>query len=221
MDNLRHPSENCLLLFLYYTDIITIIIAPLNWHKYCNFAEKRPIPRRFTTKSWVSMNEQLNFSIKEFSDEYENFSIEINNLLKCQKLSLPEIKAQIRIIKGLVETAMQLDDVRKDDDELTLGIFIEQKSVTVEVSTPVSESSYSRLGEMDKIIQRIRGCQSPFDPYVTVLKEISSRSKSNQSIEQVLAKLAYETGAVFDFYVTEDNILNLSAIRYLHRECVL
>ena len=172
------------------------------------------------TKRWVYMTKPLNFSIKEIFDEHENFTIEIQNLLKYQKLSLAEIKTQIMIIKGLVETAVQLDDVRNNDGELTIRLFIEQKSVTVEVSKPVSESSYSRLEKMDKVIQRIRGYQCPFEPYVTVLKEISSGSKSNQSIAQGLTKLACETGAVLDFFVTEDNILFLSAVRYLHRKCV-
>ena len=164
------------------------------------------------------MTEPLKFSIKEISDEYENFSIEIHNLLKYQKLSLSEIEAQIMIIKGLIETAVQLDDVRNDDGELTIQIFIEQKSVTVEVRKQVSQSSYVMLEELDKAIQWIRGHQSPLDPYITEFKEISSKSQKSQTIAHGLAKLAYETEAVLDFYVTESSILNLSAIRYLDRK---
>jgi hypothetical protein len=164
------------------------------------------------------MTEPLNSSIKEISDKYENFSIEIHNLVKFQELSLAEIKAQIIIIKSLVETAVQLDDVRNDDVELTIHIFIEQKSVTVEVRKQVSLSSYVMLEELDKAIQWIRGYQSPLDPYITELKEISSKSQKSQTIAHGLAKLAYETEAVLDFYVTENSILNLSSIRYFHGE---
>ena len=166
------------------------------------------------------MTEPLKFSIKEISNEYENITIEIHNLLKYHKLSLSEIKAQIMIIKGLIETAVQLDDVRNDDSELTIHIFIEQKSVTVEVRKQVNQSNCEKLEELDKAIQWIRGHQSPFDPYIKELREISSKSQKSQTIAHGLAKLAYEKEAVLDFYVTESSILNLSAIRYLDRKTV-
>ncbi len=166
------------------------------------------------------MTEPLKFSIKEISDEHEDFTIEIHNLLKYQKLSLSEIEALIMIIKGLIEIAVQLDDVRNDDGELTIHIFIEQKSVTVEVRKQVSQSSYVMLEELDKAIQWIRGHQSPLDPYITELREISSKSQKTQTIAHELAKMAYEKEAVLDFYVTESSILNLSAIRYLDRKTI-
>lgn len=162
----------------------------------------------------------MNFTIKQNADEFENFALEIQNLLKYQNLSESEAQNQIVIIRGLVENEIKLDDTQIGNGNMTIHIFVEQKSVTVEVRKPVSQSSYVRLQELDKAIQWIRGYQNPVDPYVTALKEICFESQEIQSIAHGLAELAYVTGAVFDFYVTEDNILNLSAVKYLHREGV-
>lgn len=170
------------------------------------------------TEKWVSMIEPLNFTIKENADEFENVAIEIHNSLRDQNLSEFEAHNQIMIIRELVETGIKSDDSQIDSGNVTIHIFVEQKSVTVEVRKPVSNQSYARLEELDKAIQWIRGYQNPVDPYLTVLKEICFASQEIQSVAHGLVKLAYETGAVFDFYVTENNILNLSAIKYFHRE---
>jgi hypothetical protein len=166
------------------------------------------------------MTEPLNFTIKGNADEFENVAVEIHNSLKNQNLSEFEAKKQIMIMRGLVENGIKLDDALIGSGNITIHIFIEQKSVTVEVRKPVSQSSYARLEALDKAIQWIRGYQSPLDPYIKGLKEISSKSQKSQSIAHRLAKLAYETEAVLDFYVTENSILNLSAIRYLSRKTV-
>lgn len=85
----------------------------------------------------------------------------------------------------------------------------------MEVSKPVNESSYSRLNELDKTIQWISGYQDPFEPYTIKLSEVSAHSPNRKTNGFELARIAYEAGAILDFYVSEDNILNLSAVRNL------
>lgn len=71
-----------------------------------------------------------------------------------------------------------------------------------------------KLDELDRTIQVIRGGPDPFEPYINCI-QASTKLNSDNTNDYELARIAYETGAVIDFYVNEDNILNLSAVRSL------
>ena len=78
------------------------------------------------------------------------------------------------------------------------------------------ESNQRQLNDLDKTIQLIRGYQDPFEPYMKKLRENPGNSINSDTYGIGLAKIAYEAGAVLDFFVDEDNILNLSAVRSLN-----
>lgn len=96
-----------------------------------------------------------------------------------------------------------------------IKIQLEDHAITVEVSNPVGESDGNQLIELDKIIQWIRGYQDPYEAYLKKLSENSNKSPDEKSNGLGLVKAAYEGKAILDFVVNEDNILNVSAVRYL------
>jgi hypothetical protein len=74
------------------------------------------------------------------------------------------------------------------------------------------------LADLDKTIQWIRGYQDPLEQYMINLSESSGASHLAGTNGLGLARIAYEADAIIDFYVSEDNILNLSAVSNLNGE---
>jgi hypothetical protein len=132
-------------------------------------------------------------------------------------MSEAEVRKQIAIIKTLVETEMAIDNGLKEDD-ITIEIHIKDKTVSVEVCKEFYASTHGILEELDSVIQRIRAYQSPLEPFLFFSQQKGGSSKTpfGPSLAQGLARLALETGALLDFYVTENHVLSLSATRYLH-----
>ena len=103
-------------------------------------------------------DEPLNFTIKENANDFENAAIEIHNSLKDQNLSEFEAQNQIMIIRELVETGIKSDDSQIGNGNVTIHIFVEQKSVTVEVRKPVSNIKLCQAGrtrQSDPMDQRV------------------------------------------------------------------
>ena len=111
-----------------------------------------------------------------------------------------------------------LGDLRRDRHGLA-RLLVEEKTITVEVRQAVEESYQRQLNELDKTIQWIRGYQDPFEPYMKGLRANSKFSCNSEIDAMGLARIAYEAGAILDFFVSEDNILNLSAVRNLNGDC--
>ena len=84
--------------------------------------------------------------------------------------------------------------------------------ITVEVMNPVDETAENHLKNLDRTIQWIRGYQDPFEAYVERVKDVSKKPLSNEESGLGLVRMAYEGKAILDFFVGEDNILNVSAV---------
>ena len=69
----------------------------------------------------------------------------------------------------------------------------------------IMKSGIKRAGELFRITE----------PYKADYSRICNNSQDFEAEGFELAKIAYEEGAVLDFYVSEDSILNLSAVRNL------
>jgi len=89
----------------------------------------------------------------------------------------------------------------------------------VEVRQAVEKSFQRQLDELDKTIQWIRVYGDPFEPYMKKLREECENPNNHKANGIGLARIAYEAGAILDFFVSEDNILNLSAVRNLNGDC--
>ena len=70
------------------------------------------------------------------------------------------------------------------------------------------------------MIQWIRGCQDPLATGMLRPAETADTSPIDGINGFTLARLAQKENAIIDFYVSEDNILKLSAVRKLNAESI-
>ena len=125
------------------------------------------------------------------------------------------------VISELIENGikyMGLNDGIKYSDNILPGtkvdimLNISKNEITIEVINPVDDSAQKHLKQLDKTIQWIRGYQDPFEAYIEKLKEISKRPLKDMESGLGLVRIAYEGKAALDFFVEDNNILNVSAI---------
>ena len=138
-------------------------------------------------------------------------------LLKAHDCSDDFTRTQIEIIEQLIERGSHFGSQKTRDPEISVCLSIEEKEVTVEVKRKVAESDYDRLEELDRTIQRIRGCQAPGRPCTANFRQVQSHKKNNSMDGFELSRLAFDAGVDFDFYVDEDDTLNLFAVRRLEK----
>ncbi|MGB5747479.1 MAG: hypothetical protein WBM69_10880 [Desulfobacterales bacterium] len=163
------------------------------------------------------MAKSIRFNLKPGDSEIETVREKGSDFLKAHGFSDDTVQTQMTIIHQLICSGRKFGNVMASKNEMTVLLLIENNAIIVEVSKPVNESSYSQLDELDKTIQSIRrwGYQDPFEPHTIKYREICENSQNFETEGFELAKIAYEEGAVLDFYVSEDSILNLSAVRNL------
>ena len=70
---------------------------------------------------------------------------------------------------------------------------------------------------MDKTIQWIRGYQDPFEAYIERIKEVSKKPLHDMESGIGLVRIAYEGNALLDFFVAENNMLNVSVVSNLEK----
>jgi hypothetical protein len=99
-------------------------------------------------------------------------------------------------------------------DRISVVIHVKANSILTEVREPIDAGNRSRVDELDKTIQFIKGHQDPLDAYIK-MKRTANTSTPYGGLS--LARITCEAGAVVDYFVDEDDILNLSAIRSLDR----
>jgi len=165
----------------------------------------------------MPMTKSIRFNLKPGEYEIESVREKGSDFLKAHGLSDDMVQTQMTILHQLISSGRKFDSLMTSKNVMTVLLLIEKNAVVVEVSKPVNESSYSQLQELDKTIQSIRrwGYQDSFQPYTTDYREICCNSQDVEAEGFELAKIAFEEGAVLDFYVSEDSILNLSAVRNL------
>lgn len=134
-----------------------------------------------------------------------------SSFLKSHGFSDKAIHEQIMIVEGLLKICMQYSGFKSSQEKMRVQIHISRDKITFEVSSPINGIQKKQLEELDKIIQFIHGYQDPFEA-VLKFKEASGIGSKGLA----LAKLAYEGKATLDFFVSEENIINMSAIRTIN-----
>ena len=76
------------------------------------------------------------------------------------------------------------------------------------------DTVYHHLRKLDKTLQWIRGFQDPFQAYVQRIRKISRKPLDDEFSGLGLTRIAYEGQAILDFFLTEGNQLNVSAISH-------
>jgi hypothetical protein len=160
----------------------------------------------------MPMKKTMEFSLKSNGGEIKKLEQKSSNFLKYHGHSDDTIQAQIMILRELIITGKKFNDLRFSEFEMSVQLYIEDNTITVEVRKSVCESAYGKLEALDKTIQWIRGYQEPLEHYMINLAEASGASHIAETNGLELARIAHDADAIIDFYVSEDNILNLSAV---------
>jgi hypothetical protein len=161
------------------------------------------------------MEYSIRLNLKPIGGEIEKAGLKSSIFLKSHGFSDEAVDTQIMILRELITSGIKYGKLTPSEDEITVNIFISEKTITFEVKNPVDDTCQDRLKELDKTIQFIRGYQDPFEPYLIKQREAAINPSSNGTNELGLARVAYEGGAMLDFFVGEDNFMNLFAVRNL------
>ncbi len=160
------------------------------------------------------MNKSINITLKPIWDEIEDVRQKSGAFLASQGLSKDSVQTFTMVISELVENSMKYGQFVSDDKKVTVNITFTANSVIAEVSNPVDEKSVSHLEYLDKTIQWIRGFQNPLEAYTERLREVSRQPLDDENSGLGLVRIAYEGRAILDFFVSENRLLNVSALTY-------
>jgi hypothetical protein len=158
------------------------------------------------------MKKSIEFNIKPDWDEIEKIRNESADFLQSHKLSDDTVHSLSMIISELIENGIKYGNFKMLENKVVVMINIERNTVTIEVLNPVDESAFKHLSRLDKTIQWIRGYQDPFEAYIERIKEVSKKPLNDIESGIGLVRIAYEGKALLDFFVGENNMLNVSVV---------
>jgi hypothetical protein len=136
----------------------------------------------------------------------------VSNFFKLHGFSDDTVCEQSMILRELIKNGIKYGKFTPSKKNISTHTYPEN-TITVEVKNPLGETCYDQLKELDKTIQFIRGYQDPLEAYMVKQKEARNQSSGCEANGLGLAKVAYEGKAIFDFFISEDNILNQSTAR--------
>jgi hypothetical protein len=157
----------------------------------------------------------IKLKVKPIGHVMEQIRQRTRSFMKSHGISDDAVQAQFRIIRELIKTGTKYGNFSPADVEIMVNVQVDENSITVEILNPINEASIEQLRELDKTIQFIRGYQDPFEAFMIIQKEASINSPLGHSNALDLSRIAYEEKAIIDFFVNEDNYLQISAIRKL------
>ena len=158
---------------------------------------------------------KLTIAVNPGDHDIGDVGYKVDQFLKSCGLANETIRAQVLIVRELVENALKYGHFPMPDDHLTVELQVDEDAIIVEVMNPVTEDQDNNLKILDKTIRLIRGYQDPFEPYLMKRQESFDPIVGHDSQGLGLAKIAYQTGAVLDYFISEDNMLNVSAVKPL------
>jgi len=122
------------------------------------------------------------------------------------------------ILRKLIKNSIKYGRLAPSANEIAVRLQIYKSTYTIEVMNPVHKTCSDRLEELDKTIQFIRGYQDPFEAYSIRLADVAANPFKAEANDLDLIKIACEGGAILDFFINEDNFLNLSAVGSLESD---
>jgi|GEM_PF-340761 len=164
------------------------------------------------------MKRSIKLTVSPSWDEIERVRNESDEFLRSHMLPHDTVDALTMVISELIENGVKYGVFKSPENKMIVILNIGQSVITVEVINPVDETAHYHLTRLDRAIQWIRGHQDPFEAYIERLKEVSKRPLHDEESGLGLVRIAYEGGAILDFFVGEDNILNVSAVSNLEGE---
>ena len=160
------------------------------------------------------MKKSMKLLVKPEWDKIENARNKSSKFLKSHGFPNDTVQAFTMVISELIENSIKYGKFVSPENNVTVDIHVGENIITAEVVNPVDETAYKHLKDLDKTIQWIRGYQDPFEAYVERLKEVSKKPLSDEESRLGLARIAYEGRAILDFFLGEDELLNVSAVSH-------
>jgi len=157
----------------------------------------------------------LKLTVKPDWEEIEEVRNTSSAFLKSHGFPGDAVTALTMVISELIENGIKYGNFEAPENNVSLNIDIGSRMVTVEVINPVDETAHDHLKRLDKTIQWIRGYQDPFQAYTERIRAVSKKPLHDKESGLGLVRIAYEGKSILDFFVGEDNILNVSAISIL------
>ena len=157
------------------------------------------------------MSKSITFFLDLNGKDVKKLSEKTSNFLKSHGFSDKTTQEQIMITKELIKACGKYSNPNSSQGKMTVQIHINRNKITVEVSNPINDVQHKTLQVLDKTIQFIRGYQDPFEAFLKL-----KAASGNGSDGLMLAKLAYEGKTTLDFFVSEDNVMNMSAVRRIN-----
>ena len=161
------------------------------------------------------MEKSMNLVVRPRWNEVEKVRGKTSQFLGSHGLSKDTINGITMVISELIENGIKYGSFALPENTVTANVHIGENIITVEVIHPIDEAAYPHLKNLDKMIQWIRGYQDPFEAFVERLKEVSKRPLGDEESGLGLVRIAYEGRAILDFFVNEQNVLNVSAVSNL------
>jgi hypothetical protein len=160
----------------------------------------------------MASRKAMDMTLRPHWDQIEEVRIKTRAFLKNHGLAKELIDALTMVSSELVENGVKYGCFEDPEHGLTFNLHIVEKHVIVEVTHPTSSNAAHHLRRLDRTIQWIRGFQDPFQAYLEKLKEVARRPINDSESGLGLVRIAYEGKSIIDFFVAEDNALNVSAI---------
>lgn len=116
------------------------------------------------------------------------------------------------VLSELMENAVKYGAFSKQHNQITFDVELMGDVIVIEVTNPVTDKNLAHLKVLDRTIQWIRGFQDPFEAYVERVQEVAQKPMDDKTSGLGVVRVAYEGGAVLDFFLDEDSILKVSAV---------
>lgn len=158
------------------------------------------------------MKKSMKLIIEAKWDEIEKVRNKCDIFLRSHGLKTESVQAFTMVVSELIENSMKYGTFTPMKNRVIVDIRVDESIVTAEVINPIDKTVYKHLKQLDRTIQWIRGYQDPFEAYVERLKEVSKKPLSDEESGLGLTRIAYEGKAIVDFFLNDENLLNVSAI---------
>lgn len=158
------------------------------------------------------MSKSIKLEIKPKWDEIEKIRNKSSQFLKSRGFSKDMVQAFTMVISELVENSIKYGKFRSSGNKVLIEILVTANSVIAEVTNPIDKTDLNNLKALDKRIQWIRGFQNPLEAYTERLNEVSKKPLKDESSGLGLVRIAYEGKAILDFFVSDNSLLNVSAL---------
>ena len=145
-------------------------------------------------------------------DEIEPLRLKAYNFFGSHELSDNIVHSLVMVLGELLENSVKYGNYKASDDHIQISINVGKKIITIEVANPIDDSNLDDLKRLDRMIQWVRGYQDPFEAYIERLKEVAKKPLHDKESGLGIVRIAYEGDVILDFFVSEDNLLTVSAV---------